>query len=328
MSETSKVQRGSDTKYLLSVMISVVIPSFNRKSCIQALLRDVYVQVGANFEVIIVDDLSTDGTVEMVKKEFPQVKLLVNEANAGPCVTRNRGIQLAVGDLIVGLDSDVTLPDRHLFAKVLEAFARRPNASGFAFRILSADERSDDSPRWWHPISIQDGYNRSFETDYFSGTAYAFRRDVMIKAGLYPERLFMHYEEVELAFRILDGGGSIFYQPELQVVHHANPVSRRSEIQVFYKPRNQVLLALSCLPLWQVILFLTPRITFQFWIAVKNRHIFDYCRAMKSAVVEGRQLGGSRNPLKSGTLRRLKKLRAIRKLENETQEKRASENVA
>lgn len=301
-------------------MISVVIPSFNRKSCIQNLLQDIYVQVGVDFEVIIVDDLSTDGTVEMVKKKFPQVNLLVNTANVGPCVTRNRGIQMAGGDLIVGLDSDVTVPDRHLFAKVLEAFARRPNTSGFAFRILSADEKSDDSPRWWHPVSIQDGYNRSFETDYFSGTAYAFRRDVLIEAGLYPERLFMHYEEVELAFRILDGGGSIFYQPELQVVHHANPVSRRSEILIFYKPRNQVLLAFSCLPIWQVFLFLTPRITFQFLIAVKNRHIVDYCRAMRSAVVEGRKMGGSRIPLKVETLRRLKKLRAGRKLENEIYE--------
>lgn len=290
-------------------MISVVIPSYNRKECVLELLRDVRAQDGADFEVIVVDDASADDTAEAVRREFPQVSLLVNDSNGGPCVARNRGIRAARGEFVVGFDCDVTVPDHHLLAKVRQAFAESPDASGFALRILLPDGRADDAPRWWHPVSCERGRDRRFETDYFSGTAYAFRREVLIEAGLYPEILYMHYEEVVLALRVLDAGGSIIYRPDLKVLHHANEVSRRSEIQVFYKPRNQVLLAISCFPLPKCVGYLASRVIFQFFKALKGGHLGEFHRAMSDAVARSRHLIPSRKPLRKKTLRRMGKLR-------------------
>lgn len=290
-------------------MISVVIPSYNRRDCVLNLLRDVFAQEDAEFEVIVVDDCSPDDSVEAIRREFPQVKLLVNEKNGGPCVTRNRGIKEAAGEWIVGFDSDVTIPDRMLLAKVRNAFEKRPEATGFAFRILKADGVTDDAPRWWHPVALERGGKRVFESDYFSGTAYAFRRREMVAAGLYPELLYMHYEEVELAYRILDAGGSILYHPELAAVHHANEVSRRSEIQVFYKPRNQILLAMSCFPPAHTVAYLAPRIVFQFLKSVKNSHLHGFLRAMKDAMAKRKMLPNPRKPLKPSTLLRIARLR-------------------
>lgn len=290
-------------------MISVVIPSYNRKDCILKLLQDVYAQEGAEFEVIVVDDTSPDDTVAAIRRDFPQVTLLVNEKNGGPCVTRNRGVRAAKGEIIVGFDSDVSISDPHLLAKVRDAFVESPEATGFAFRLLMPDGATDDQPRWWHPVPFENGKDRRFETDYFSGTGYAFRRDPMIAAGLYPEILYMHYEEVELAHRIMDGGGAIIYRPDFTVLHHANEVSRRSEIQVFYKPRNQILLAVSCLPLGQALGYAVPRIFFQFVKAVKGRHLKDFRRAMKDALKKSRGLIAVRKPLKLHTLKKIASLR-------------------
>ncbi len=290
-------------------MISVVIPSYNRRDCVLNLLRDVLAQEDVEFEVIVVDDCSPDDSVEAIRREFPGVKLLVNEKNGGPCVTRNRGIREAAGDWIVGFDSDVTLPDRKLLAKVRDAVIEHPKATGFAFRIFKADGVTDDAPRWWHPVSLANGGKRVFESDYFSGTAYAFRRNEMITAGLFPEILYMHYEEVELAYRILDAGGSILYRPELTAVHHANEVSRRSEIQVFYKPRNQILLAMSCFPPLHSIAYLAPRLVFQFLKSVKNSHLNGFCRAISDAMAKKNQLPKPRRPLKPSTLLRIARLR-------------------
>jgi len=289
-------------------MISVVIPSYNRKECVLRLLRDVSAQEGADFEVIVVDDASADGTAWAVQREFPNVVLLVNNTNGGPCVARNRGILAASGEFVVGFDSDVTVPDRHLLAKVSEAFAESPEASGFALRILTSDGRTDDAPRWWHPVPCERGSDHRFETDYFSGTAYAFRREVLIKSGLYPEILYMHYEEVVLALRIMDAGGTIIYRPDFKVLHHANEVARRSEIQVFYKPRNQVLLAISCFPLLKSVAYLVPRVTFHFLIALKDGHLAQFCHAMSDSVAISRQLIPFRKPLKKGTFRRIRNL--------------------
>lgn len=290
-------------------MISVVIPSFRRPEGMLALLADVYRQEGADFEVIVVDDCSPDDSVAIIRENFPEVRLFVNEKNGGPAVTRNRGIREARGEIIVGFDSDVTVPDTSLLSKVSAAFQTAPEASGFAFRILTADGAKDDAPRWWHPVPLEIGKDREFETDYFSGTAYAFRKEPLVSAGLYPEILYMHYEEVELAHRILDGGGRILYSPGFSVLHHANEVSRRSEITVYYKPRNQILLAVSCLPLWNGVCYVLPRMVFQFAKALKGRHLADFRRAVRDGVKKSRMMFPDRKPLKKSTLSRIRSLR-------------------
>lgn len=283
-------------------MISVVIPSYNRRDCMLALLADVFRQKGVDFEVIVVDDCSPDDSAEAIRREFPAVRLLVNEANGGPAVSRNRGIREARGELIVGFDSDVTIPDPMLLAKAAACFQESDAVAGLALRIFKPDGVSEDVGRWWHPQPIADHADKRFFTSYFSGTAYAFRREAVMAAGLFPELLYMHYEEVELAWRILDGGGKILHTPELAVLHHANPVSRRSEVEVFLKPRNQLLLAASCLPLAQAFRFLVPRTSFQCAKACLHGHPLDFLRAMRSAIqLLPRQLA-LRKPLRRETL--------------------------
>lgn len=286
-------------------MISVVIPSYNRRDCMLALLRDLRLQSSTDFEVIVVDDGSTDGTVPSIRERHPEVVLIENSRNGGPAVSRNRGIQSAKGDIIVGFDSDVTLPDRLLLIKVHALFATTA-ATGLAFRIKAPDGQSEDVARWWHPLPIETHAGKSFLTPYFSGTAYAFRKEPLLQAGLFPEILYMHFEEVELAWRILDQGGAIRYSPELQVVHHANVVSRRSEVEVFYKPRNQILLAASCLPFYEAMAYVAPRSTYQLLKACSHGHLKDFLASMGSAArLLPRQLS-TREPLKKSTVRSIK----------------------
>jgi GT2 family glycosyltransferase len=289
-------------------MISVVIPSYNRKDCVLALLADVYRQEGVEFEVIVVDDCSPDGSYEAISEKFPQVVLLKNEKNGGPCVTRNRGVLAAKGEIIVGFDSDVTVPDSRFLAGVKDRFSRVPGVHGLAFHLLKPDGKNEDVPRWWHPLPVSTFATREFLTSYFSGTGYAFRRDAMIAAGLFPEIFYMHYEEVELAFRILDRGGDILYCPELCVQHHANEVSRRSEIKVFYKPRNQILLAIRCYPFVRAVCYATPRVANSLLTALRNGWLKDFVRAMKSAAALAPQCLADRSPLKPATWRRMNAL--------------------
>jgi GT2 family glycosyltransferase len=286
-------------------MISVVIPSYNRRDCVVALLRDVFAQQAVDFEVIVVDDCSPDDSVETFRREFPQARIFVNEKNGGPAVTRNRGIREAKGDIIVGFDSDVTTPDVRLLLKVANRFNEHPQVDGLAFRLLKPDGKSEDTPRWWHPVPIDKYADKQFYTSYFSGTAYAFRREALVNAGMYPEILYMHYEEVELAYRILDGGGEILHCPDLVALHHANEVSRRSEVTVFYKPRNQILLAAACLPGFSAIQYVLPRVAYQFVKACRGGHVKDFFRAMRSARTLLPKLLEIRKPLKQQTLQRI-----------------------
>ena len=290
-------------------LISVVIPAYNRRDSVLQLLTDVFNQDGVTFEVIVVDDCSPDDTVAAITAKFPAVQVLRNAVNGGPAVSRNRGVRAARGEFIVGFDSDVTVPDRGLLARVATTFQHYPQATGLAFRLLSPDGQTDDAPRWWHPLPIEQYAGARFETHYFSGTGYAFRRQAMVTAGLYPEILYMHYEEVELAFRILDAGGTILHCPDLPVLHHAHPVAARNKIKVFYKPRNQILVALACYSWPRAVAYLIPRLGYNLLQALRHRHLGEFSQALASARKLAPQILAARAPLKGATWRTIRQLK-------------------
>lgn len=285
-------------------MLSIVIPSYNRRDLVLALLRDVYAQEAADFEVIVVDDRSPDDSVEAIRREFPQVQVLVNDKNSGPAVARNRGVRAAKGEFIVGFDSDVTFPDRQLLKKISDAFQAEPTVACLALRILMPDGHSDDVERWCHPLPLA-AADHPFLTSYFSGTAYAMRRESMIRAGLYPEIFYMHHEEVELAFRLLGQGDSIRHCPDLFVLHHASPISARSYVETFYHPRNQILLVLLSYPLVRGIIHIIPRTLYQCGLALKNGHIGIYFSAVREALRLAGPILEIRKPLDHSVWKRI-----------------------
>lgn len=290
-------------------MFSIVIPNYNRRDQVLALLRDIHAQEAAEFEVIVVDDHSSDDSVEAIRREFPSIQVLINEKNSGPAVARNRGVLAAKGEFIVGFDSDVTIPDRHLLNKIAHAFQNEPAVACLALRILKPDGHSDDVERWCHPLPLTSA-DYTFLTFYFSGTAYAMRRESMIRAGLYPEIFYMHHEEVELAFRLLDQGDSIRHTPDLSVLHHVSPISARSYVETFYHPRNQILLVLLSYPVLRGVVHLLPRTLYQFGLALAGGHLKNYWSALRDGVRLSGAVLRIRKPLKANTFRTLAKLKS------------------
>lgn len=289
-------------------MFSIIIPSYNRRDLVLGLLRDVYAQEAADLEVIVVDDRSPDDSVEAIRREFPQVQVLVNEKNSGPAVARNRGVLAAKGEFIVGFDSDVTIPDKFLLKKIGEAFQTEPAIACLALRILKPDGHSDDVERWCHPLPLKYA-DHPFLTSYFSGTAYAMRREPMIRAGLYPEIFYMHHEEVELGFRLLDQGDSIRHCPDLAVLHHASPISARSYVETFYHPRNQILLVLLSYPWVRGFIHIIPRTLYQCGLALRNGHLKIYLSAVREAFCLAGPILEIRKPLRSSTFIEISRLK-------------------
>jgi len=288
-------------------MLSIVIPSFNRRDQLLNLLHDIYSQEFEDFEVIVVDDNSNDDTVTAIAKTFKTTRILINPMNSGPAVCRNRGVRAAKGDFILGIDSDVTITNRNLFSEVINTFHVKPHVACLAFRILSPDGRVDDAARWCHPFPISEASKTSFTT-YFSGTGFAIRRQAMLRAGLFPDFFYMHHEEVELAYRILDQGDSILYCPDLTLNHHAIPTATRSFVEAYYHPRNQVLLVLHSYPIVKGFLHLLPRTIFQLALAIKNGTVVDYCNAIVDAIKRTPNILSIRKPLKKETFQTISRI--------------------
>lgn len=294
--------------------ISVVIPNYNRQDSILPLLEDIYRQEGVDIEVIVVDDGSSDGSCEAIARQFPQTILLRNEQNGGPCVSRNRGIRAARNEIVVGFDSDVSLPSDTLLHGISKAFADCPEVSAIALRILAADGKSEDGPRWCHPRPMAQYAHQAFVTDYISGTGYAFRREPALLSGLFPELFYMHHEEVEISFRILDTGGRIMHCPWLAVLHHPHPVANRSKNETYYNPRNQVLLAVGMFPWPKAVSYLVPRMIYQFLSAVVGKRTRVFLSAMQDAWRLLPRRLEERKPLHPATLALIARIRRSREV--------------
>jgi glycosyltransferase involved in cell wall biosynthesis len=291
-------------------MISIVIPAFQRKDLVLQLLASIAGQQEASYEVIVVDDNSTDGTAAAIAMQHPQVSVLRETANQGPAACRNRGILAARGEIVVGFDSDVTLSDSFLLRDIAAAFTAAPAVHGIAFRILRPDGVNDDVERWWHPRPVASSATQLFPTDYFSGTAFAFRKSFLLESGLFPTVFFQYYEENYVAFRLLDHGGVLMYYPNLAVLHHA-PAGRQSAARTFYQPRNQILLALHCFPFFRAAFFIVTRIGYQGLHTMIEGHPGNFFRALVSAIRLTPQALIDRHPLKRDTWRRIREIQQI-----------------
>lgn len=214
----------------------------------------------------------------------------------------------AKGDVIVCIDSDVTVPDTELLRKVERIFSEEPKVSCLAFRVFLPDGESDDVARWWHPLPIRKYAGTVFASDYFSGTAVAFRKKDMVDAGMFPELYRIQYEEVELSYRLLDNGKTIQYRPELSVLHHANQVGRGRSI-TYFKPRNQILLAFRVYDKPRALWHLLPRVPVGFLRAVASGYVSGYFEAIRSALEHLPEATEGTRPVRKETLRKMRKLR-------------------
>ena len=207
-------------------LLSVVIPTYNRKDSLRRLLNSLAAQElnGGAFEAIVVDDGSSDGTREMVAAlSVPFALSIHSQENAGPGAARNRGMQHARGALIVFLDDDVVAPPGLLAAHA----ARHDAASG---QVVIGPMLPPDGwrrPAWirWEEDKLLRQYRAMERGDwectarqFYTGNA-SLSRALFLEEGGFDVRL-RRAEDVELAYRLARRGARFVYAPEAGVLHY------------------------------------------------------------------------------------------------------------
>lgn len=181
------------------IKVSVIIPTCNRRHTLGRALRSVLSQQDVVFEVLVVDDGSTDGTAEWLEKEFPSVVCL-RQNNAGPAAARNTGIRSARGPWLAFLDSDDVWESGKLAAQ-LAFFRENPQ-----YRICQTEEiwiRNGKrvNPMNKHRKSGGHIFERCLELCLISPSAVMMHRDLMDESGLFDES-YPACEDYELWLRI------------------------------------------------------------------------------------------------------------------------------
>jgi GT2 family glycosyltransferase len=224
---------------------SVVITTKNRKEELRAALRSAIEQT-AQPEVVVIDDGSTDGTAEMVRAEFPTVRLERSETSFGLIVQRNRAARLAGGDIIFSIDDDAVFVSPHTVAQTLQEFDP-PRVGAVAIPYLEPRK----SPVVHQQAPASEGM---FITDDFIGTAHAVRKDVFLQLGGYREYLVHQGEEMDFCIRML-ATGRVVRLGRADVIHHLESPRRDFRRMDYYGRRNDIIFAWLNVPQPSLIIF-------------------------------------------------------------------------
>jgi GT2 family glycosyltransferase len=284
---------------------SVIIVTWNGLHHLKRFLPSVCATDFADYEVILADNQSEDGTAEWVSENFPETRIVRMEKNYGYCGGNNRAAHHAKNDILVFLNNDAGVDSKWLHHAAIY-FESNPSVTALQPKILSSD-----NPSMFEYAGAAGGYLDRFcypycrgrvfdvvEKDYgqydtshkifwASGAALFVRRETFEKLGGFAESFEFHMEEIDLCWRIQKDGGSIGYCPA-SVVYHLGGGSLDSDNprKVYYNFRNNLLMLVRNHRSRGFIITLSMRIIldkiamFHFLLRGRPKHAFAVLRAL------------------------------------------------
>jgi GT2 family glycosyltransferase len=253
----------SDLSDHFSYKISIIIVNYNVEFFLEQCLNSVKKALDdVNGEVFVVDNFSIDGSVDMVRQKFPEYQLIDNKVNLGFSKANNQAMKLAKGEYVLLLNPD-TVVEENCFQKVIKFMDEHHKAGGLGVkmvdgkgRFLPESKRGLPTPKvaFWKISGLSSlfpksktfgqyhlGYldeNKIHEIEILSGAFMLMRKTALDKVGLLDEAFFMYGEDIDLSYRITQGGFKNYYFPETSIIHYKGESTKKSSVNyvlVFYK---------------------------------------------------------------------------------------------
>jgi hypothetical protein len=263
-------------------LVSVIVLNYNGQKNLGKLLENCLMSVFdtnyPNFEVLFVDNASTDGSVEFVKKRFgqnPRLRIIQNERNLGFTEGNNVGIRNAKGEYIALLNSDAKADPEWL--KELVKAIHPPEIGAVQSKLLqmSSPDVIDCAGGLidYYGYHLERGrgeksgkYTETSEIFYAKGAGILIKREVLAKTGLLDPEIFMYFDETDLCWRIWLSGYKVLFAPK-SIVYHASG-STASKLQQktrsYYYTRNHILVLLKNYDLGNMFKAVAVSIIFEF----------------------------------------------------------------
>jgi GT2 family glycosyltransferase len=270
--------------------VRVVVVNWNRKELLRACLLSLAQQTHPSYEVLVVDNGSSDGSLELVAElqtSYPvPLRLIRNQENRGFCAANNQGFDGAQTELIALLNNDAEAEPEWLVG--LETALRKSEDIGMtASKILVWEDpkRIDKCGHLIYPDGQNRGrgsgqldtgqFDREEEVLWPDGCAAMYRRAMLVEIGGFDEEFFAYADDAELGLRALWAGWKCLYTPNAVVRHHRGAtLGLGSGRRLTLIERNRVLMAVKLFPgnlLWANGAYLVARITAGLWAALRNR---------------------------------------------------------
>lgn len=245
------------------MQLSVIIVNYNVKYFLeQALLAVQKACEGLNAEIWVVDNNSSDGSVEMLRERFPAVQLIANTENTGFSKANNQAIKASTGKYVLLLNPDTVVAE-DTFHKVISFMEQRPQVGGLGTRMidgsgnfLKESKRGLPTPEvaFYKMFGLSalfkkskrfGQYHLSFlpekqnhPVDILAGAFMCMRRDVLDEIGLLDEKYFMYGEDIDLSYRIRLAGYENWYFANSSIIHYKGESTKKDSVKyvrVFYQ---------------------------------------------------------------------------------------------
>jgi GT2 family glycosyltransferase len=243
--------------------LTVIIVSYNVRYFLDQALRSVRAAAKlVETQVFVVDNASSDGSAELVSAHFPEVFLIKNTENVGFSTANNQAIRASEGDFVLLLNPD-TLVEADTFRKCVDFMDAHPRGGGLGVRMLDGGgrflpESKRGFPSPWVAFCKTFGLARIFsssrlfneyhlgylpenetnEVAVLSGAFMMMRRAALDEVGLLDEAFFMYGEDIDLSYRLTQGGWTNYYFSDTQIIHYKGESTKKGSlnyVKVFYQ---------------------------------------------------------------------------------------------
>jgi GT2 family glycosyltransferase len=221
--------------------IFIVIVNYNGGKNLLECLKSVYASHYKNFEVVVVDNASNDGSIEEVRPHFSKVHYIMNGKNSGFAGGVNLGIRFALekmADLIFLLNNDAILEPETITS--LEKEERKYGSGIFSPRITSMDGKnwfSSGKVLWWRMRAIHQerkkNISKTYKSEYVPGCAMLISKKVFGATGIFDENFFLYYEDVDFCLRAKQYGYLSYVCADVNVKHKEESESNLSKKTYF-----------------------------------------------------------------------------------------------
>ena len=244
--------------------MSIVLVCWNNKDYLKPCLESLYnVGLKFSFDVVVVDNGSTDGSQEMLREDFHQVQIIQNDSNVGLGRASNQGIEVTYGRYVLLLNND-TLVDGSSLNTLVEFLETTPEAGAAGGRLLNSDGSFQSGYAGFSTLGeeflistrigelLWEGYPSHRDTDqvmevgWLSSACLLLRRSALEQVGYLDEEYFIYGDEADLQFRLKQAGWKVYYLPSVNTIHYGgrsmNRWSRREKVyrgkMLFYEKNH------------------------------------------------------------------------------------------
>lgn len=245
----------------LEMDLSIIIVNYNTKELTLQCISSIYESNTKknSFEIFVVDNNSSDGSVEAIKQQFKKVILIENKDNVGFSKANNQAIRQAKGEYILLLNSD-TIVQENTLSIMLQYMQQNNDVGAAGCEVLLQDGKLDiachrgfptPSASFYYMLGLAkkypnnpkfNQYHKSYlnmreihEIDCLVGAFMIVRAETIQQVGMLDESFFMYGEDIDWCYRIKEAGWKIVYNPTVSIIHYKGASSRKKPVKIVYE---------------------------------------------------------------------------------------------